>query len=700
MANLNDDRIVVLIDMDCFFCQVETKLQPQYIGKPLAVVQYNQWQLGGIIAVNYEAREYGVTRHMRGEEAKEKCPDLILVSVPCLRGKADISRYRNAGREVINIIKEHCNVIERASVDEAYLDITDMVHKRMSTNLNFSDLATQLSNTFVVGYSEIGKNDEEERSKGIKTWIKNVFEEFEDIEAQKLAIAGLIVEKIRTDISDKIGFKCSAGIAQNKILAKLACGLHKPNRQTILPAAAVLTLYSTLPIKKVRNLGGKFGDIVTESLNCNVMGDLLQYSLQYLQKRFDEKTGLWLYNIARGIDNEPVTVRLVSKSIGACKKFPGKQAITSLNMLKHWISELSAEICERLEQDLTENERRATLVTICYHYYQNKTIVSQSRSYTLNSYKPKNMTIRCVNIVSKSTQCPIAYLGISASKFIAVKGSKNFRNFFKSNNSEYHQKNVQIKNMKIENSHSIVNIKSIRNDLSVDNIISSYSNSNENNNLLNNKLKNIEKKPKNMQLNEQISDTKIDYSPTSKKLNNLITSLNERDKTNAFYERKINLNDSLNQNDFKESFFVNIFNSKESDLKDMFAHNELIELNDNINLNIELEKINVNNIRNENNFDEKLNLNAKEKNCKQYKNNEIENRPFIKFNQNNEINNTQNITKLEEIFPDLNNIDPTVLALLPLDLQKEAKLYMKAKDNKDNTKNILVKTSKGKINLR
>lgn len=365
--------------------------------------------------------------------------------------------------------------------------------------------------------------------------------------------------------------------------------------------------------------------------------------------------------------------------------------------LKHWISELSAEICERLEQDLMENERRATLVTICYHYYQNKTTVSQSRSYTLNSYKPKNMTIRCMNIVSKSTQCPIAYLGISASKFITAKGSENFRNFFKSNNSEYHQKNIQIKNMKIENTCSVVNItKSIRNDLSVDKI-NSYSNSNKNNNLLNNKLKNIEKKSKNMQLSKQISDTKIDYSPTSKKLNNLITSLNERDKTNVFYETKINLNDSLNQNDFKESFFVNIFNSKESDLKDMFTRNvELIELNDNINLNIKLEKININNIRNENNFDEKLDLNIKENNCKQYINNEIENRPIIKLNQNNEINNTQNITKLEEIFPDLNNIDPTVLALLPLDLQKEGKLYMKTKDNKNNTKSILMKTSKTK----
>jgi len=46
MAN-SDNRIVVLIDMDCFFCQVETKLQPQHEGKPLAVVQYNQWQMGG-----------------------------------------------------------------------------------------------------------------------------------------------------------------------------------------------------------------------------------------------------------------------------------------------------------------------------------------------------------------------------------------------------------------------------------------------------------------------------------------------------------------------------------------------------------------------------------------------------------------------------------------------------------------------------
>lgn len=70
-------------------------------------------------------------------------------------------RYRSAGREVINVIKKHCNIIERASVDEAYLDITDLVCKRMSTySISLNHLVTQLSNTFVVGYSEVGKNDE------------------------------------------------------------------------------------------------------------------------------------------------------------------------------------------------------------------------------------------------------------------------------------------------------------------------------------------------------------------------------------------------------------------------------------------------------------------------------------------------------------------------------------------------------------
>lgn len=82
-----------------------------------------------------------------------------------------------------------------------------------------------------------------------------------------------------------------------QILAKLACGLHKPNRQTVLPQSSVSSLYSNLPIKKIRSLGGKFGDYITEVLGCETMSDLTKYTEAELQKYFDEKHGLVFYCI-------------------------------------------------------------------------------------------------------------------------------------------------------------------------------------------------------------------------------------------------------------------------------------------------------------------------------------------------------------------------------------------------------------------
>lgn len=83
--------------------------------------------LHSIIAVSYEARDFGVTRNMRGDEAKEKCPEITLVRVPEARGKANLTLYREAGAEVIAVLSRFCDHCERASVDEAYLDLTENV---------------------------------------------------------------------------------------------------------------------------------------------------------------------------------------------------------------------------------------------------------------------------------------------------------------------------------------------------------------------------------------------------------------------------------------------------------------------------------------------------------------------------------------------------------------------------------------------
>lgn len=81
-----------------------------------AVVQY--LENAGIIAVNYAARALGVTRHMREKEAKAACSQLICVKVPSKNGKADLSKYRDAGYNVAKVLQKFTPLLERASVDE------------------------------------------------------------------------------------------------------------------------------------------------------------------------------------------------------------------------------------------------------------------------------------------------------------------------------------------------------------------------------------------------------------------------------------------------------------------------------------------------------------------------------------------------------------------------------------------------------
>ena len=105
--------------------------------------------------MGYEARKFGVSRRLRGNEAKQKCPEIKLVYVPERRGKADLSRYRQAGAEVIQILAQFSDHIERASIDEAYLDITKCVHRRIQ-QMGFKEVeASMLPHTHVAGFSLI-----------------------------------------------------------------------------------------------------------------------------------------------------------------------------------------------------------------------------------------------------------------------------------------------------------------------------------------------------------------------------------------------------------------------------------------------------------------------------------------------------------------------------------------------------------------
>ncbi|XP_012260865.2 DNA polymerase eta isoform X1 [Athalia rosae] len=709
------------MDMDCFFCQVEVKLQPELQGKPLAVVQFNQWQSGGIIAVNYEARDCGVSRHMRPEEAKKKCPELVLATVPGVRGKADTSRYRIAGREVVNVLKKHSNIIERASVDEAYLDITELVNQQMISSQSLSsEMIDHLPNTYVIGYSTVGNTDEAQRRKAVEKWISEAYGELGDIQSRRLAIAGTIVESIRADVYKTTGYRCSAGVSYNKILAKLACGLHKPNRQTILPLSGVPSLYQTLPVKKVRNLGGKFGDLVIESLGCNVMADLLSYSLKDLQVRFDDKTGLWLYNIARGVDNEPVTNRLISKSIGSCKNFPGKRAIVTKETLEHWVMQLSLEMSERLDQDMEENNRKATLLTVSYHYYKDNKIINQSRSCRLTSNKAEIIMKNCLDIIIKFTKYPIVFMGMSASKFIEIdKEQANFRNFFKAN--------IDVSNKLVPNCTLLAEDTGDTSSLDTE----CPSNETSCNNKMSSGESDIDEarsRPVGSECSKFFAAAQQDDKSIASSSHGMKTE-NKEDTSKIISPVSLLRaeNKKLKPDNFKKSFFMNILTSNRISSEheapggsgfdvtscsgELSAENAKPEKNPNETSGDVLpQELQVSeNFKNQKDVKKKdsSSINTIEPkelfrptNCTS----QTEESEFLLSNRTDVDDcDDNNSIKLQDIFPDLNNLDESVVAVLPQRLQREAKaiLQSRSKGNLESKLNtVKVKEQKSKEQKR
>ncbi|XP_038215861.1 DNA polymerase eta [Zerene cesonia] len=446
----SENRVVVLIDMDCFYCQVEEKLNPDLKGKPIAVVQYNPWKGGGIIAVNYVARAMGVTRHMRGDEAKEKCPEIQLPSVPCQRGKADITKYRDAGKDVARVLQKYTSLLERASIDEAYLDITASVQERLRSLNIHSVTSNMMPNTFALGYESI-----QELVSDVHNYGGDCME-FDQEHASRLLVGAVIVSEIRAAVYEETGYQCSAGIAHNKILAKLVCGMNKPNKQTVLPKHSINLLYKTLSIKKVKHLGGKFGDIVCETLKIKLMAELQKYTEKELQSRFDEKNGTWLYNIARGIDLEPVQARFNPKSIGCCKQFRGKSALTTLESLKKWLKDLGDEIEDRLEKDAVENNRCPKQMVVSFSTQMlDGRDTSSSRSYNfgvedelcgeLFSAKALELLLDSAegckprdDEADRKLKAPIKFLGISVGKFEDNdnKKTKKIKDYFSAGTSK------------------------------------------------------------------------------------------------------------------------------------------------------------------------------------------------------------------------------------------------------------------------
>lgn len=400
-----NDRVILLLDLDCFYAQCERVR----IGLPSdASVALLQWD--SVLAVTYPARGFGIKRGDSWEAVREKSHGKCLaLHLPLLttrtdvheknvetsieqayqqryclaeeerqrildteagvqrfpqEGKACLERYRVASSRIFSVVLEALTakvgkgkfVLERASIDELFLDVTTYCWEQPSEEESSRSTRILRDETVVVGDDHQGASYEDGP--------------YEDVDYERALTKGCSVAKdIRNELYQRLGFTMSAGISTCKLVAKLGASYGKPDGQAVIFPRAVDHVMNKTQIRKVRHFGGKIGKQVQSLLppEEDTMGSIARLlSLPVLCNELGSETGRKVFDASRGIDSEPVkeTIGALVKSITAFKSFP-RTVLHSAEMSK-WILLLSSDVISRVEQDSTRNNRFPKTLSIQY----------------------------------------------------------------------------------------------------------------------------------------------------------------------------------------------------------------------------------------------------------------------------------------------------------------------------------------------
>ena len=247
-------RKIMHLDLDAFFCSVEELQDTSLKGKPFAVGGRPESR-GVVSSCSYAARQFGVRSAMPMGKALRLCPDLIVIS-------SRHARYGEYSDRVMERINQLTPLVEQVSIDEAFLDVSDM--------------------------PEDG-----------------------------LFLAKLLQSRIRQEL----GLPCSIGVATNKLVAKVASdvgkaghrGVEPPNAITVVPPGEEARFLAPLPAQALWGIGPKSAARLSE-MGIHTVGDLAKMPETALLEHFG-KTGPELHRRALGIDNSPVASSGVVKSV-------------------------------------------------------------------------------------------------------------------------------------------------------------------------------------------------------------------------------------------------------------------------------------------------------------------------------------------------------------------------------------------------
>ena len=313
-------------------------------------------------------------------EAKKLCPNLIMQHVATWKEgdekwayhpdafaqiathKVSLDPYRLQSRRILACIKRTLpqapvQRVEKASIDEVFLDLSSQIHSILLERY------PELSGP--APYDDPTENLPRPPTTALD-WDTDALVDLDTTETEDddpdwddivMSIGSEIVRSVRAAIRKELKYTCSAGIAQNKMIAKLGSGHKKPNQQTIVRNRAIQQFLSGFKFTKIRNLGGKLGEQVVSTFGKEEVKELLQVPIEQLKSKLGDDTGSWVHQIIRGEDHSEVNSRTQIKSMLSAKSF--RPSINTFEQAVRWLRIFVADIFSRLvEEGVLENKRR------------------------------------------------------------------------------------------------------------------------------------------------------------------------------------------------------------------------------------------------------------------------------------------------------------------------------------------------------
>jgi DNA polymerase-4 len=275
------ERNIVHMDLDTFFVSCERLLNPKFNGIPLIIGGSSD--RGVVASCSYEARTFGVHSAMPMRMALRLCPQAKVV-------KGDMELYSKQSHTVTEIIKSAAPVMEKASIDEFYLDVTGM-----------------------------------DKFFGCYKWT------------------GELIERIQKET----GLPMSYALSVNKTVAKIGTGEAKPHGKIEISSQMVKPFLNPLSIKKIPMVGQKTFELLSR-INVRKIQTLAEMPVPYLQSLIGEN-GLTLWKKANGIDENPVEQYSERKSISTDETFP--QDTMDLAKVKSTFVSMVEKLAYQLRQE-------------------------------------------------------------------------------------------------------------------------------------------------------------------------------------------------------------------------------------------------------------------------------------------------------------------------------------------------------------